>query len=647
MKKNPGKSEKEGPVFTYSLMNDFDIHLFREGRHFKLYEKLGSHPVEVEGRKGTFFGVWAPNAREVSVIGNFNGWNSRLHKLFARWDGSGIWEGFIPDIGHGEAYKYHIESNLNNYRVEKGDPYAFMWEEPPRTASVIWDRKYAWDDRKWLKTRKETAGKPRPFSVYEMHLGSWQRCPEEGNRYLTYRELAARLPPYIKELGFTHVEFMPVTEHPFYGSWGYQVTGYFAPTSRYGSPQDFMFLINELHREGIGIILDWVPSHFPSDQHGLSYFDGSHLYEHQDLREGYHPDWSSYIFNYGRNEVKSFLISNALFWLEVYHIDGLRVDAVASMLYRDYSRKEGEWVKNKYGGRENLEAISFLKQVNEATHEEFPDIYNMAEESTAWPMVSRPSYVGGLGFDMKWMMGWMHDTLSYFSKDPVHRHYHQNEITFSIVYAFSENYILPLSHDEVVYGKKSMIGKMPGDEWQRFANLRLLYSYMFAHPGGKLLFMGSEFAQTSEWAHERSLDWHLLQYGHHKGIMKTIQKLNDVYRREKAFYELQFDPAGFEWIDINDTVNSVISFIRKGDTGDELIAVVCNFTPVVRHDYHIGVPAGGKWVELFNSDDGNLGGSNVKNSGEIDAWEHPSHGKPFTLSLVLPPLGAVFIKHQK
>ena len=646
MNMNPNKHETEGPVHSHSLMNDYDIHLFREGRHFKLYEKLGSHLAEINGREGTFFGLWAPNARSVSVIGNFNGWNPRSHHLLARWDGSGIWEGFIPDVGHGEAYKYHIESSLNNYSVEKGDPYAFMWEEPPRTASIVWDKKYAWGDSKWMNHRKESAGKPKPWSVYEMHLGSWRRCPEEGNRHLTYRELAAQLPAYIKEMGFTHVEFMPVTEHPFYGSWGYQVTGYFAPTSRYGSPQDFMFLINELHKEDIGVILDWVPSHFPSDQHGLSYFDGSHLYEHQDLREGFHPDWKSYIFNFGRNEVRCFLISNAIFWLDVYHADGLRVDAVASMLYRDYSRKEGEWVPNQYGGRENLEAISFLKQVNEATHEEFPDVYNMAEESTAWPMVSRPTYVGGLGFSMKWMMGWMHDTLSYFSKDPVYRHFHQNEITFSIVYAFTEQYILPLSHDEVVYGKGSMIGKMPGDEWQRFANLRLLYSYMFAHPGGKLLFMGSEFAQTSEWAHESSLEWHLLHYGNHQGIKKTISRLNDIYKNEKALYECQFDESGFEWIDISDTVNSVISFIRKGKTKDDLIAVVCNFTPVPRHDYHIGVPAGGKWVELFNSDDLAYGGSDLKNPWEIQAWEHPSHGRPFTLSVSLPPLGVVYMKHQ-
>ena len=646
MKKDPDKQTQEEPVVSFSLLNDYDIHLFREGRHFRLYEKLGSHLTEVNDAKGTYFGVWAPNARKVSVVGNFNGWNPHSHILFIRWDGSGIWEGFIPGLGHGEVYKYHIESTLGDFHVEKGDPFASRWEEPPRTASIIWDRSFAWGDRKWMDERKETAGKPKPVSVYEMHLGSWRRCREEGNRYLTYRELAAQLPEYLKDLGFTHVEFMPVTEHPFYGSWGYQVTGYFAPTSRFGAPQDFMFLVNELHRAGIGVILDWVPSHFPSDQHGLSYFDGSHLYEHQDMREGYHPDWKSYIFNYGRNEVRCFLISNAIFWLDVYHADGLRVDAVASMLYRDYSRKEGEWIPNRFGGRENLEAISFLKQVNEATHEEFPDISNMAEESTAWPMVTRPSYVGGLGFDMKWMMGWMHDTLMYFSKDPVHRHYHQNDITFSIIYAFTEHYILPLSHDEVVYGKGSLINKMPGDEWQKFANLRLLYSYMFAHPGGKLLFMGCEFAQMAEWAHDSSLDWHLLNYNPHRGIKKIIKRLNSIYSQEKAFYERQFEPEGFEWIDIHDSVNSVISFCRKGKSDDDLIVAVFNFTPVPRYDYHIGVPSGGKWVELFNSDEWDFGGSNVRNPWEVEAWEHPTHDRPNTLSLTLPPLGAIFMKHQ-
>ena len=644
MSNNPVRDKKEGAVIYYSTLNDFDIHLFREGRHFKLYEKLGSHVTVFDGRTGTYFGVWAPNAAKVSVIGNFNGWNPVSHQLFNRDDGSGIWEGFIPGIGHGEVYKYKIESNYNNYSVEKGDPFALMWEEAPRTASIVWDNKFSWTDNEWMKARKKKIDKPGPISVYEIHIGSWRRNPGEGNRYLTYGELAGPLPAYLKEMGYTHVEFMPVMEHPFYGSWGYQVTGYFAPSSRYGSPQDFMFLINELHREGIGVILDWVPSHFPSDQHGLSFFDGTHLYEHQDPREGYHPDWKSFIFNYGRNEVRCFLISNAVFWLDIYHADGLRVDAVASMLYRDYSRKEGEWIPNRFGGRENLEAISFIKQVNEATHEGFPDILTIAEESTAWPMVSQPTHVGGLGFDMKWMMGWMHDTLKYFSKDPVYRQYHQNDITFSIVYAFSEKYTLPLSHDEVVHGKGSMIGKMPGDQWQRFSNLRLLYSYMFAHPGSKLLFMGNEFAQLNEWNHDSSLDWHLLAYGLHQGVKKTLQKLNSIYSQEKAFYECQYDQKGFEWIDIGDSVNSVISFIRRGNSDDNVIVIVCNFTPVTRYDYQIGVPLEGKWIELFNSDEGGLGGSNIMNQGQIVSWKQQTHGRPFTLSLTLPPLGAVYLK---
>ncbi len=644
MNKNTGETNNEIPVINFPRLNDFDIHLFREGRHFKLYEKLGSHITSLDGRPGTCFGVWSPNAAKVSVIGNFNGWNPSSHQLFNRGDGSGIWEGFIPDIGKGEVYKYKIESNYNNYSVEKGDPFAFMWEEPPRTASIVWDKNFSWSDAEWLRSRKRDKDKPKPFSVYEMHIGSWKRNPGEGNRYLTYLELADQLPGYLNDMGYTHVEFMPVMEHPFYGSWGYQVTGYFAPSSRYGSPQDFMFLVNELHKKGIGVILDWVPSHFPSDQHGLSFFDGTHLYEHQDPREGYHPDWKSYIFNYGRNEVRCFLISNAMFWLDIYHADGLRVDAVASMLYRDYSREEGEWVPNRFGGRENLEAISFLKQVNEATHEEFPDILTIAEESTAWPMVSQPTHVGGLGFDMKWMMGWMHDTLNYFSKDPVYRKYHQNDITFSIVYAFSEKYTLPLSHDEVVHGKGSMAGKMPGDHWQKFSNLRLLYSYMFAHPGTKLLFMGNEIAQLNEWDHDKSMDWHLLQYGLHQGVNKTIKKLNDIYKKERALYELQFEDKGFEWIDISDSANCVISFVRRGNSKKDTIVAIFNFTPVVRYNYNIGVPAGGGWAEIFNSDEGELGGSNIRNKQPIKALEKHRHGRSHTLSLTLPPLGALFLK---
>lgn len=636
------KAEASPTVKFTTRISDYDVHLLREGRHFKLYEKLGSFPMELDGEQGTYFAVWAPSAKKVSVVGNFNGWNRDSHVLMVRFDSSGIWEGFIPNVNKGEVYKYFILSN-NDYSVEKGDPFALHWEVPPNTASIVWDREFKWNDKKWMEERKSTTGQSRPFSVYEIHFGSWRRVPEDGGRPLTYREMASQLPEYLNEMGFTHVEFLPIMEHPFYGSWGYQVTGYFAPTSRYGTPQDFMYLIDALHSAGIGVILDWVPSHFPSDQHGLSYFDGTHLFEHQDPRKGYHPDWNSYIFNYNRNEVRSFLISNALYWLDLYHADGLRVDAVASMLYLDYSRKEGEWIPNEYGGRENLEAISLLKQFNEAVHLEFPDVYTIAEESTAWPMVSKPTYLGGLGFDMKWMMGWMHDSLEYFSKDPVYRQYHQNEITFSIIYAFTEQFMLPLSHDEVVHGKNSLIYKMPGDEWQQFANLRLLYGYMYAHPGGKLLFMGSEFGQTHEWKHEGSLDWHLLQYGNHSGVSEMMKAVNKVYKNEKALYELPFDEAGFEWIDINDSSNSVISFIRKGKDERERIVVVCNFTPHPHYDYKIGVSHGGFYDEIFNSDSSQFGGSNCLN-GSREAYQAESHGRPFSLSVNLPPLGTSFMK---
>ncbi|MGK7393491.1 MAG: 1,4-alpha-glucan branching protein GlgB [Candidatus Cyclobacteriaceae bacterium M3_2C_046] len=639
------ESNMNDPVIFVTRFSDYDVHLYREGRHFHLYEKFGSHVMEHNGKKGTYFAVWAPNAKYVSVIGNFNEWNRESHKLMVRFDSSGIWEGFIPDLGQGEIYKYYIESHSGNYWVEKADPYAIHAEIPPQTASVVWERDFQWSDDEWMKQRKQSTGKPKPFSVYEMHLGSWRRVPEDGFRSLSYRELASQLPPYLNDLGYTHVEFMPVMEHPFFGSWGYQVTGYFAPSSRYGSPQDFMYLVNELHKAGIGVILDWVPSHFPSDQHGLSYFDGSHLYEHSDPREGYHPDWNSYIFNYGRHEVRSFLISNAIYWLDKFHIDGLRVDAVASMLYRDYSRKQGEWIPNEFGGRENLEAISLLKQFNEEVHLQFPDTYTIAEESTAWPMVSKPTYIGGLGFDMKWMMGWMHDTLEYFSKDPIHRQYHQNEITFSIIYAFTESYMLPLSHDEVVYGKQSLVYKMPGDDWQKFANLRLLYGYMYAHPGGKLIYMGGEFGQTAEWAHDNSLDWHLLDNDLHKGISTTLKALNNIYKNEKALYETNFEEKGFEWVDINDSANSVICFLRKGENPDDMILVVCSFTPVVHSDYRVGVPRAGKWVEIFNSDDVEFKGSGVRNH-ERHTEDQPSHGRDHSICLNLPPLGVTYMKFQ-
>ncbi len=645
-KKGKATEKKVGEATHATLFTDYDIHLFKEGKHYHLYKKLGSHPMTFGGEAGTYFAVWAPNAEMVSVIGDFKEWDRGRHRMQPRLDGSGIWEVFIPKVRQGALYKYFIRSHNQGFETEKGDPFAMRWETPPQTASVVWEMQNDWQDEKWLAQRRATAHQPQPLSIYEMHLGSWKRKPEEDDRMLTYRELAEQLPDYLNELGFTHVEFMPVAEHPFYGSWGYQITGYFAPSSRYGSPQDFMYLIDRLHQAGIGVILDWVPSHFPNDQHGLHYFDGTHLYEHSDPRQGYHPDWKSYIFNYGRNEVRSFLISNALFWLDAYHADGLRVDAVASMLYLDYSRKEGEWVPNEFGRRENLEAISFLKEFNEAVYAQFPDVYTIAEESTAWPSVSRPTYLGGLGFGMKWMMGWMHDTLEYFQKDPVHRGHHQNDITFSIYYAFTENFVLPLSHDEVVYGKGALLDKMTGDEWQRFANLRALYAYMFAHPGGKLLFMGGEFGQTSEWNHDQSLDWHLTEYPLHQGIQRELAALNQLYKTEKALYEQGFEEAGFEWIDINDSANSVISFLRKGKNENERVLVVCNFTPVPRENYRVGVPAGGPWREIFNSDAEDFGGSGTVHSEDISAAELPAHGRDFSLAMTLPPLGVVYWKNK-
>ncbi|HSJ67504.1 MAG TPA: 1,4-alpha-glucan branching protein GlgB [Anditalea sp.] len=628
-----------------SLLTEFDLYLFREGKHFHLYKKLGSHAMTHQGRKGTYFAIWAPNASYISVIGDFNGWNRGSHQMNVRHDESGIWELFIPEVGKGTVYKYFIKSH-NGYEVEKGDPYALMWETPPNTASVVWEGDYKWQDQKWLTTRKSAAGNAQPYSVYEMHVGSWKRVPEQGNRSLTYTEMAETLPGYLKELGFTHVEFMPVMEHPFFGSWGYQVTGYFAPSSRFGTPDEFMYLIDVLHQEGIGVILDWVPSHFPSDMHGLHYFDGTFLYEHEDPRKGYHPDWKSYIFNYGRNEVKSFLISNALFWLDRFHVDGLRVDAVASMLYLNYSREEGEWEPNEFGGQENLEAIRFLKEFNETVYKEYPDVVTIAEESTAYPKVSRPTYDDGLGFGMKWMMGWMHDTIKYFELDPIHRQHHQGTITFSLYYAFTENFMLPFSHDEVVYGKKPMILKMPGDEWQKFANLRAMYAYMYAHPGNKLLFMGGEFGQTSEWNHDSSLDWHYSDLHYHRGVFKTVQKLNNIFKAEPALYEYNFEEKGFEWIDIQDTASSVITFLRKGENPENDLLVVCNFTPVHRQNYRIGVPAAGRWREIFNSDLEELGGSNQYNADYIESADYPMHGKDHSISMNISPLAVHYLKRD-
>jgi len=634
-------------LYDVSLLTDHDIYLFKEGSHFKLYNKLGSHILTVEGIEGTYFAVWAPNAEGVSVVGDFNQWDPTSHPLQVRGDASGIWEGFIPGIVQGTMYKYHIRSRYNNYRVNKGDPFAFHWEIPPKTASSTWDLSYEWADKEWMENRHTSNALQAPFIIYEVHLGSWRRVPEEGNRFLTYREMASYLPDYVKELGFTHVEFLPVMEHPFYGSWGYQTVGYFAPTSRYGTPQDFMYLIDALHQKGIGVLLDWVPSHFPSDEHGLSYFDGTYLYEHQDPKKGFHPDWNSYIFNHGRNEVRAFLISSALFWLDKYHVDGLRVDAVASMLYLDYSRKEGEWIPNIYGGRENLEAISFIKRFNEAVYGEFPDVQTLAEESTAWPMVSKPTYLGGLGFGMKWNMGWMHDTLEYFSKDPLYRKYSHNQLTFSIWYAFSENFVLPLSHDEVVHGKGALIGKMPGDERQRCANLRLLFGYMYGHPGKKLLFMGGEFAQWREWNHDESLEWHALEYPSHQGVQRWVKDLNHLYANEPALYELDFDMKGFEWVDFHDWEHSIISFLRKGKSTDDIILVVCNFTPVLRENYRVGVPRGGFWQEVLNSDANIYWGTGCGNLGGVEAAPVPGHGRYYSLSLTLPPLGVLFFKSRR
>ena len=621
-----------------SSFTDMDIYLFKEGNHFRLYENLGAHLCN----GGVRFAVWAPNAKSVSVIGEFNNWDKKAHPLSPRQDETGIWEGFIEEIDAGTLYKYHIVSNYNNYEVDKGDPYAFYWERPPKTASIVWDLNYEWKDEKWMKERVKHNSFKSPMSIYEVHLGSWRRFPEEGNRFLTYRELASFLPNYAKEMGFTHVEFLPIMEHPFYGSWGYQTLGYFAPTARYGTPQDFMYLIDVLHQNHIGVILDWVPSHFPNDGHGLVFFDGTHLYEHADPRKGFHPDWKSCIFNYGRNEVRNFLISSALFWLDKYHVDGIRVDAVASMLYLDYSRKDGEWIPNEYGGRENLEAIHFLKRFNEEIYRNYPDVQTIAEESTAWPQVTRPTYLGGLGFGMKWNMGWMHDTLEYFSKDPIFRQYHHNQLTFSIWYAFFENFVLPLSHDEVVYGKGSLIAKMPGDDWQKFANLRALLGYQWLHPGKKLLFMGGELGQWREWNHESSIDWHLLEYPNHEGIRRWVRDLNRLLSSEPALYERDFENTGFEWVDFSDWESSVVSFLRKSE--NETVLVVCNFTPLPHYNYRIGVPSGGFWKEILNSDAKEYGGSGHGNFGGLEATPVPIHGRFHSLVMTLPPLSVIVFK---
>jgi 1,4-alpha-glucan branching enzyme len=628
--------------YDVSLLTSEDFHLFNEGSHYRVYEKMGAHVVDSRGTRGTVFSVWAPNARYVSVIGDFNGWNTSSHQLQSRGS-SGIWEGFIPGVGKGTQYKFHIESTQLGYQIEKTDPVGLFTEIPPRTASIVWDLDYPWNDAVFLEKRAAVNSLHAPMSIYEVHLGSWMRVAEEGNRSLSYREIAPRLADYVNRLGFTHVELLPIMEHPFYGSWGYQTTGYFSPTSRYGTPQDFMYLVDYLHQQGIAVILDWVPSHFPSDGHGLAFFDGTHLFEHSDSRQGFHPDWKTFIFNYGRSEVRSFLLSSAMFWLDKYHIDGLRVDAVASMLYLDYSRKQGEWIPNKFGGRENLEAIDFLRRFNLEAYKEHPDIQTFAEESTSYPMVSKPTYLGGLGFGMKWDMGWMHDTLQYFSQDPIHRQYHHNKLTFRMLYSFHENFVLPLSHDEVVHGKASLINKMPGDDWQKFANLRLLFAYMFAQPGKKLLFMGAEFGQYREWSHDRSLDWNLLEGPLHRGLMNWVEQLNRVYRRESPLHWFDNDPKGFEWVDCNDAPMSVVSLLRKDKDGDNPILVACNFTPVPRVGYMVGVPSGGYWKELLNSDGREYGGSGMGNMGGTEALPETTHGRPYSLRLILPPLGALFL----
>jgi 1,4-alpha-glucan branching enzyme len=642
--RTPARSASQAPraAPSVSLLGDFDLHLFNEGSHTRLWERLGAHVVIApDGTPGVYFAVWAPGARDVSVIGDFNAWDARAHHLAPRGD-SGIWEGFVAGVAHGTLYKFHIASRSGHYRVDKADPFAIAGEIPPKTASVVWDTAYEWGDADWMRTARERNSLQAPISAYEVHLGSWRRVVDEGWRSLSYREMAVQLADYVAEMGFTHVELMPVMEHPFFGSWGYQVTSYFAPSARYGTPQDLMHLIDTLHQRGIGVILDWVPSHFPTDEHGLHFFDGTHLYEHADPRQGRHPDWDSAIFNYGRNEVRSFLLSSAMFWLDAYHADGLRVDAVASMLYLDYSRKQGEWIPNVHGGRENLDAVSFLRRLNEESYGSFPHVQTIAEESTAWPMVSRPTTIGGLGFGLKWDMGWMHDTLQHMQRDPVHRKFHHNELTFRGLYAFSENYVLPLSHDEVVYGKGSVYSRMPGDDWQKRANLRLLLGYQYALPGKKLLFMGTEFGHRDEWRHDAQLEWDLLEDERHQALRRWVGDLNRVYREEPALHRLDCDPGGFAWIDAGDAANSVLSFLRYDGQG-RMVAAVANLTPVLRHEYRIGVPAGGAWRELVNSDARIYGGSGQGNLGRIEALPAPAHGHRHSLSLTLPPLSILLL----
>lgn len=633
-------------IKSAAALTDFDTGLFSSGKYFRAYEKMGSHSIEVDGEWGYYFAVWAPNAHAVSVVGDFNNWERGAHPLSSRWDSSGIWEGFIPGLKKGLLYKYAIDAP-DGRQLAKGDPFAHFWEIPPDTSSVTWDMYYEWNDQDWMEQRKVKSGLEQPYSVYEVHLGSWKK-KNGRTASLSYLELAEELPQYLQDMGYTHVEFLPVMEHPYFPSWGYQITGYFAPTSRFGTPQDFMYLVDKLHQAGIGIILDWVPSHFPTDAHGLADFDGTHLYDHADPRQGFHPDWKSSIFNYGRNEVRSFLISNALYWLDKFHIDGLRVDAVASMLYLDYSREHGQWIPNKHGGNENLEAIAFLREFNSVVYQEYPDVMTIAEESTAWTGVSRPVYTGGLGFGQKWMMGWMHDTLDYFKKDPVYRQHHHNEITFSLVYAFTENFMLPLSHDEVVHGKGPLIDRMPGDEWQRFANLRLMFGYMYTHPGTQLVFMGGEFGQTTEWSIEKGLDWDLLEHAPHQGVQTWVKTLNHLYKSTTALFENQFAPDSFEWINHADYQKSILSYTRKGKGADDYVVVVCNFTPITHDSFRVGVPGPGTYTEILNSNAVDFGGSgDALNTKPVKADLQEWDGREYSIGLQLPPLGIVAFSYKK
>jgi len=625
-----------------NLLGPLDLHLFNEGNHSRLYEKLGAHPFTLGNQTGFHFSVWAPSAQSVSVVGDFNNWEPGVHPMHLVGS-SGIWAGFVPGLKNGDLYKFHIISNHGGYQVAKSDPFAFAMEIAPRTASALCNLSYTWNDSAWMDERRNKIANNAPVSIYELHLGSWKRVPEEGNRWLTYRELAPQLTEHMLKLGFTHLEILPITEHPFYGSWGYQTSNYFAPTSRYGSPQDLMFLIDYLHQNGLGVILDWVPSHFPNDQHGLAYFDGSHLFEHADPKQGFHPDWKSCIFNFGRHEVRSFLLSSACFWLEHYHIDGIRVDAVASMIYLNYSRNEGEWIPNQYGGNENIEATSFLRKFNEEVYSRFPDIQTFAEESTSWPMVSRPTHSGGLGFGYKWDMGWMHDSLRYTARDPIHRKWHQNELSFRMLYCDQENFILPLSHDEVVHGKGSLLNKMPGDYWQKLANLRLLLAWQYSQPGKKLIFMGAELAVWAEWNHDSSLDWNLLNSPQHRGIEKFVTDLNHMYKNQPGLYEKDCEPSGLEWIDCSDHEGSVFAFLRWDLDGTKPVLAVFNFTPLVKDGYRVGVPFGETWLEILNSDSPYYGGGGKGNQGRKQTQEMSWHNRPYSMELTLPPLGAVFL----